>query len=335
MKTSFLLATLISTACFISTALSQERTDGAVADDPLRWLEEIEGPAAVAWVRAENEKTLGVLQSDPRYRHFYEQALSFLKDRMADIPLEGRGLEHFWQDENQVRGVWRRTTRESDRNQVAKWEAILDVDALAIAENRNWVFRGASCLPPEERLCLISLSDGGKDAVSIREFDRSAKAFVANGFYLPEGKQDVSWVDRDTLLVAWGWGEGTLTQAGYPFVVKELKRAQSLSKAREIFRGEPTDRETQPLVLRDSEGHLHATGAVRAISSFESEYVVFRPDGHVTLNLPKKAEIVTLACGRLLVKLDQDWTPSEDKSFTAGSVISYDLDEWKHDPLRA
>ncbi|MEY9104412.1 prolyl oligopeptidase [Bradyrhizobium yuanmingense] len=336
MKTSLLVATLISMACFISTTLSQEKTDAALTDDPFLWLEEMEGPGALAWVRAENEKTLGVLQSDPRYRHFYEQALSILqKDRIEDIPLKGRGLEHFWQDENQVRGVWRRTTRESDRSQAPKWEAILDVDALAVAENRNWVFRGASCLPPEERLCLISLSDGGKDAVSIREFDRTAKTFVADGFYLPEGKQDVSWVDGDTLLVARGWGEGTLTQAGYPFVVKELKRAQSLSEAREIFRGEPTDSETQPLVLRDSDGHIHATGAVRAISSFESEYVVFRPDGPVKLNLPKKAEIVTLACGRLLVKLDEDWAPSEDNRFTAGSVISYDLDEWKQDPLRA
>ena len=126
-----------------------------------------------------------------------------------------------------------------------------------------------------------------------------------------------------------------MTQAGYPFVVKELKRAQSLSEAREIFRGEPTDSETQPLVLRDNDGHIHATGAVRAISSFESEYVVFRPDGPVKLNLPKKAEIVTLACGRLLVKLDEDWAPSEDNRFTAGSVISYDLDEWRQDPLRA
>ncbi|WP_265440491.1 prolyl oligopeptidase family serine peptidase [Bradyrhizobium sp. SEMIA] len=126
-----------------------------------------------------------------------------------------------------------------------------------------------------------------------------------------------------------------MTGTGYPFVVKELKRAQSLSEAREIFRGEPTDSETQPLVLRDSEGHIRATGAVRAISSFESEYVVFRPDRAVKLKLPKKAEIVTIACGRLLVKLDEDWTPSEDSRFTAGSVISYDLDEWKKDPLRA
>ncbi|KRP85808.1 prolyl oligopeptidase [Bradyrhizobium yuanmingense] len=337
MKTSLLFAALFSIACFTSTACLKERTDAAVTDDPFRWLEEIDGPRALAWVRAENEKTLGVLQSDPRYRHFYEQALSILqaKDRIADVSSEGSGLEQFWRDQNQVRGVWRRTMRESDRSQDPKWETILDVDALAAAENRNWVFEGANCLQPEERLCLISLSDGGKDAVSIREFDLVAKTFVADGFYLPDGKQHVSWVDSDTLLVARDWGEGTLTQAGYPFVVKELKRVQPLSAAREIFRGEPTDFQTYPFVLRDSEGHIHATGVARAISSVESEYVVLLPDGPVKLNLPKRAEIVTLACGRLLVKLDEDWTPSEDNRFRAGSVISYDLDEWKQDPLRA
>ncbi|WP_249787554.1 hypothetical protein [Bradyrhizobium sp. NBAIM03] len=118
----------------LRTALSHKRTDAAVTDDPFLWLEEIEVPSALAWVRAENEKTLGVLQSDPRYRRFYEQALSILqsKDQIVDIPLEGRGLEHFWQDENQVRGVWRRTTPESDRTQDPKWETILDVDALAV-----------------------------------------------------------------------------------------------------------------------------------------------------------------------------------------------------------
>ncbi|MCA1470960.1 S9 family peptidase [Bradyrhizobium sp. IC3195] len=337
MNASRFSATLLSNACITSTALSQERADAAVTDDPFLWLEEIEGAGAVAWARAENEKTLGVLQSDPRYGHFYGQALSILqaKDRIAYVSLKRRGLENFWQDENQVRGVWRRTTLESYRSQDPQWETILDVDALAVAENRNWIFQGSSCLPPEERLCLISLSDGGKDAASIREFDCDAKTFVADGFYLPEGKQRVSWVDRDTLLVARGWGEGTLAQAGYPFVVKELKRAQPLSEAREIFRGESTDVQTSPFVLRDSDGHIHATGATRVISSFEYGYVVFRPDGAIKLNLPKKAAMIGLAGGHLLVRLDEDWTPPGLVSFAAGSLISYDLNEWKQDPLRA
>ncbi|TWB93130.1 prolyl oligopeptidase [Bradyrhizobium macuxiense] len=334
MNKSLLSAALPSIAR--ATALAQERATLVEADDPFLWLEDIEGRGQLAWARVENEKTLGVLQSDPRYRRFYEQALTILqsKDRIAYVSLGRRGLENFWKDEDHVRGVWRRTTLERYRSQDPQWETILDVDALANAENKNWVFQGGSGLPPEERLCLISLSDGGKDAASIREFDSETKSFVADGFYLPEGKQDVSWVDGDTLLVARDWGGGSLTQAGYPFVVKELKRTQPLGEAREIFRGEPTDVQALPLVLRDSEGRIHATGAIRVISSVECEYVVFRPDGPIKLNLPKKAAIVGLASGRLLVNLDEEWEP-DDVRFETGSLISYDLAEWKQDPLRA
>lgn len=210
------------------------------------------------------------------------------------------------------------------------------MDALAVAEKKNWVFKGGSCLPPEERLCLLRLSDGGKDAVFVREFDLDAKTFAMTGFDLPEGKQNVSWVDNNTILIARDWGDGTMTKAGYPFVVKELKRAQPLAQAREVFRGELTDVGTAPLVLRDSDGTVHATGAVRAISSFENEYVLFGPERPIKLNLPRKANIGGIASGRLLVTLNEDWTPpSGDARFAAGSIISYDLAEWKQDPLRA
>ncbi|UGY16878.1 hypothetical protein HAP48_0005040 [Bradyrhizobium septentrionale] len=257
------------------------------------------------------------------------------RDRIPYVSLGRRGLENFWQDDTQVRGVWRRTTLESYRSQDPRWETILDVDELAVAENKNWVFKGGNCLPPEERLCLLTLSDGGKDAAFIREFDRDAKAFVEAGFDLPQGKQSVRWLDGDTVLLARDWGEGTLTQAGYPFVVKELKRAQPLAEAREIFRGQPTDVQTMPFVLRDSEGHIHAAGAIRVISSFEHEYVLFGANGPITLNLPRKAAIVGVVSGRLLVTLDEEWTPPGDTSFATGSMISYDLAEWKQDPLRA
>ncbi|MGX9432227.1 hypothetical protein [Bradyrhizobium sp. LeoA1S1] len=88
-------------------------------------------------------------------------------------------------------------------------------------------------------------------------------------------------------------------------------------------------------VLRDSEGKVHATGAMRAISRFEQEYVLFGPKGPIKLNLPKKANIGGIASGRLLVTLNEDWAPSGDSRFAAGSMISYDLDEWKQDPLSA
>ncbi|WP_407175726.1 prolyl oligopeptidase family serine peptidase [Bradyrhizobium sp. STM 3562] len=338
MKNAILLAASLSMTCLISPVTPKTLPAATEAADPYIWLEEIEGPRALAWARAENDKTLGVLQSDSRYQRLNEEALNILqaKDRIPYVSFGRRGLENFWQDEKQLRGVWRRTTFESYRTQSPRWDTILDLDALAAVENKNWVFEGGDCLLPEERLCLVRLSDGGKDAHVVREFDSDAKAFVTTGFDLPEGKQNVSWVDRDTILISRDWGEGTMTQAGYPFVVKELKRAQPLVEAREVFRGAPTDVQVSPFVLSDNEGKVHATGAVRAISTFEHEYVLFGPKEPIKLNLPKKASIVGIASGRLLVTLNEQWTaPSGGISFASGSIISYDLAEWKQDPLGA
>ncbi|UQR61391.1 prolyl oligopeptidase family serine peptidase [Bradyrhizobium sp. C-145] len=331
MKKSLLRAALLSIIC-LTVALLHGQSGATPTDDPFLWLEEAEGPRALAWARAENERTLGSLQSDPRYDRFYRDALTVLeaKDRIPYVSLKRQGLENFWQDENHVRGIWRRTTLESYRGRDPRWETILDIDALALAENKNWVYKGHSCLG---RRCLVKLSDGGKDAVSIREFDSESKSFVAGGFQLPEGKQSVSWIDRDTLLVARDWGEGTTTEAGYPFVLKELKRAQPLDQAHEVFRGQRTDFGIVPLVF--GERRIHVTGVARRINGFERQYVLFGPAGPIELDLPKKASIVGIASGRLLVKLDEDWIRSGDPSFKAGSMISYDLAEWKQDPLRA
>ncbi|WP_024512874.1 prolyl oligopeptidase family serine peptidase [Bradyrhizobium sp. ARR65] len=338
MKNALLVAASLSMTYLISPATPKTLPAGTEAVDPYIWLEEIEGPRALAWARAENDKTLGVLQSDSRYQRLNEEALKILQanDRIPYVSFGRRGLENFWQDEKQVRGVWQRTTIESYWTQSPRWDTILDLDALAALEKKNWVFEGADCLPPEERLCLLALSDGGKDAHVVREFDADAKAFVTTGFDLPEGKQNVSWVDRDTILISRDWGEGTMTPAGYPFVVKELKRAQSLVEAREVFRGARTDVQVLPFVLSDNEGKVHATGALRAISTFEREYVLFGPKEPIKLNLPKKASIVGIASGRLLVTLKEEWTPpSGGIPFASGSIISYDLAEWKQDPLGA
>src|SRR5207247_1943812 len=116
------------------------------------------------------------------------------------------------------------------------------------------VFKGAQCLKPADRYCLISLSNGGKDAVEVREFDAQAGRFVEGGFRLPEAKHNVDWIDKDTLVVATEWSPGDLTQSGYPYILKTLKRGQPLSAAHEVFRGEKTDVSVGPVLLREPGG---------------------------------------------------------------------------------
>ena len=310
---------------------------GTAAADPYTWLEEIQSERALTWARQENARTLGELQADPRYRPSYDRALEILqaRDRIPAVTFRADGLYNFWQDGDHVRGIVRRTTLASYRTDAPQWETVLDVDALARAEDKGWVYQGMTCLPPEERRCLVFLSDGGRDANVAREFDLAERRFVDRGFDLPEGKQMVAWLDADTLLVARDWGPGTMTASGYPFVVKRLRRGQPLDQAVELYRGTPEDVLVAPTVMRDSDGRVHGVGAYRSIDFFRSEHVLFRDGGHVALPLPPRAAVRGIVDGRVIFTIDEAWTPAPGRTFAPDSVLSWDLAEWERDPLTA
>ena len=59
----------------------------AEEDDPFLWLEDVEGAKALSWVRDHNERSLDLLQSDPRYGDLETKALAILeaKDRIKAL----------------------------------------------------------------------------------------------------------------------------------------------------------------------------------------------------------------------------------------------------------
>ena len=173
-------------------------------DDPYIWLEDVYGAKPMAWVEQHNAKTTTALEADPRYQRYYSEALAIAqaKDRIPVGSFLAGQIYNFWQDADHVRGIWRRATIASYATGKPEWETVLDLDALAAAEKANWVWKGAQCARPLERRCLINLSDGGEDAVTIREFDLKTKSFVKGGFKLPKGKQDVSWENENSIFVA-------------------------------------------------------------------------------------------------------------------------------------
>ncbi|HWW27362.1 MAG TPA: prolyl oligopeptidase family protein [Caulobacter sp.] len=304
-------------------------------DDPYKWMEEIEGERPLAWAKAENARSLAILQGDSRYAGLEAQALAILnaKDRVPGVSFAGDGsLRNFWQDADHVRGLWRRTTLDSYRTADPQWETILDIDALSKAENANWVFKGASCLPPDETRCLLTLSDGGKDAVTIREFDTTTRTFVEGGFVLPEGKQNVGWLDKDTLLVAREWEPGQVTKSSYPYVVKAWKRGTPLAAARELFRGTPDDVSASAYTLTDADGKVVAVLANRGVSFFESESYLLTDAGPVRLPLPLKHSIQAYVAGQMVMSLEQDWP---ERGFKTGDLINFDLAAFKADPAKA
>jgi prolyl oligopeptidase len=205
-------------------------------DDPFLWLEEVEGAEATAWVEAQNNKTLARL-SDARVAAD-AAALKAMMDRPDKIPhVTRRGdlLYNYWQDAGHPRGLWRRTTLASYKSETPDWELLLDLDALAAAEGEDWIWKGATTLPPHHDRALLRLSRGGGDAVVLREFDLTTHVFVPGGFDLPEGKSSASWLDRDTLILSSALGEDKATASGYPRTIRRWSRGQELTTAPVLF----------------------------------------------------------------------------------------------------
>ncbi len=193
--------------------------------------------------------------------------------------------------------------------------------------------RARNALGPLERRCLISLSDGGEDAVTVREFDLVTGKFVPNGFVLPKGKQDATWVDENTLLISREWHKGELTRSGYAFIVKRLKRGQPLSSAVEIYRGKPEDVGAFAGVLRDGQNRTLPVIS-RALDTFHSETYILTPKGIRKVAMPQKVSFEDMVDGRVIASLDEDWTPagSSNKHFESGSLVSLDLAQLMADP---
>jgi prolyl oligopeptidase len=207
-------------------------TIAAPDDDPYLWLEEIDGDRALAWVDEQNRRTLAKFGTAGFAAD--RDTLAAILDRPDNIPFvtrRGPYLYNFWKDAKNPRGLWRRTTLDTFRTSQPSWEILLDVDALAAQEEEDWIWHGASTLPGSHDLAILSLSRGGSDASVLREFDISAKAFVRDGFYLPDAKGGTAWLDRDTLLLSSAYGQGMATTSGYSRTVRLWHRGADVDRA--------------------------------------------------------------------------------------------------------
>ncbi|HUA09094.1 MAG TPA: prolyl oligopeptidase family serine peptidase [Candidatus Acidoferrales bacterium] len=302
------------------------------AGDPFLWLEDKDGARSMAWVKEQNARTLPVIQGDSHYQAFYADALAIAqsKDRIPYPTSLGGAIYNFWQDDQHVRGVWRRTTPASYASSSPEWTTVLDLDAVSAAEHANWVWHGATCDWPEETRCLLDLSNGGEDAVTVREFDLRSGSFVKDGFTLPRGKQDVAWENRDTLLVSREWNPGELTTSGYPYIIKRLTRGEKPADATEIFRGTKSDVWAQPFVLNDGTGHQIVL-ITRGTSFFTALYYVVTQSGVKQLAVPEKVSFDDMLDGEMILELKQDWNVN-GKVFPQGSLVAVDAAAAQADP---
>lgn len=298
----------------------------APADDPHVWLEDWNGAKSMAWVEAENKTTLARLQNDPRYKGFYDKALAIAsaKDRIPyPAPLNGR-VFNFWRDTDHPQGIWRTTSEAGYRAAEPAWTTALDLDALSKAESKKWVWKGSNCLDPDERRCLLNLSDGGEDAVTVREFDMAGAKFVEGGFTLPTSKQRVAWADENTLHVARDWGAGTMTASGYPFVIKAVKRGAPVESATEVFRGAAADQVgVAPFALTDGQGN-RALFVYRGVTFFENETHLLTPAGPKRVPMPGKASLAGMVDGHVIIQTSEEWKTG-GVTVPAGAVATVTL----------
>jgi prolyl oligopeptidase len=295
-------------------------------DDPYLWLEDVEGAKALEWVKAQDAESRAELESKPQFKPIHERLLAIYNshERIPYVAARGKWLYNFWQDERAPRGVWRRTTLEEYRKPHPKWEVLVDLDKLSAEEGVKWVWKGASCLYPEYRRCLVQLSRGGADAVEVREYDTVGKHWVKDGFFSPESKQDVAWRDANTIYISRDYGPGTMTRSGYPRIVKEWKRGTPLSSANTVYEGEASDVGASAWVVREP-GRTYE-GLRRSVTFFEGEDYLREGEHWIRLEKPRDAS-VGVGMGWLFVQLRSEWKPA-DRMFPAGSLLAIGLDRF-------
>ncbi|MGV0777569.1 prolyl oligopeptidase family serine peptidase [Mycolicibacterium elephantis] len=294
-------------------------------DDPYLWLEDITGEEALDWVRKHNEPTLAKFGGE-RFEQMRAEALEVL-DTDARIPYvrrRGEYLYNFWRDADNPRGLWRRTTLESYRSEEPEWDVLIDVDAIASAEDENWVWAGADVIEPDYHLALVQLSRGGSDAAVVREFDMATRQFVSGGFELPEAKTQITWADENTVLLGTDFGEGSLTESGYPRLVKRWRRGQPLAEAETVFSGAVDDVIVAAAV--DRTPGFERTMISRAIDFFNDEVYELRGEELIRIDAPTDAT-VSVHRDWLLIELRTDWYTGTAQ-YAAGSLLAADYDEF-------
>ena len=298
-------------------------TIAAPDDDPYLWLEEVEGPRALEFVERQSRITLEKFGGAKFERD--RDALASIYDRPDNIPYiyRGRGLVYnLWKDDHNPRGLWRRTTLAEFGNAQPQWESMLDIDRLAADENADWLLNLTQIAPKGSSRAILSLSRGGSDAVTLREFDLDAKAFVRDGFVLGEAKGGAGWLDADTLLLASAYGEGMATASGYARTIRRWHRGEPVDQATVIVETTPDHMGLYFEV--DRTGATPRVWFADMIDFFHADVWLGDENGaRVRLDLPTDARIEAHG-DWLAIKLRSAWTVG-GRTYASDSVIGISL----------
>lgn len=298
--------------------------------DPFSWLEERDGRRALAWVEAQNERTLKHFRSQRRYAQYYKEALQIAAGEEA-IPGNVRGeisggwFYDLWQGTAHPRGIWRRTTVESLARGESQWETLIDLDDLSRDEGKNWDFRYSVCSPHNEARCLLVLTEGGRATSTFREFDTSSRTFVEKGFRVADATTMAVWKDADTLWVSTAppGREGPTL----PTRVLEWRRGEPLESARTLFPAREGEILVVPRALQDENGRqillIVSTGA----NNEQTYWIRGRAGDFVRTALPDRTGPALIAYkGHVIFKVTEDVSVC-GRTWAKGSVLAIPVDE--------
>ena len=289
--------------------------------DPYLWLEDVDSKKSLDWVELQNKATYEKLTQQKEYQAIYNKSLEIFNstERIAFPSINGNFIYNFWQDKEHVRGIWRRTTKESYINGNPQWETLLDIDEMSKKDNIKWVFKGAGGLYPKYNRYIVYLSKGGGDAVVTREFDVTTKTFIENGFYIDESKGGASYFDENTLIVSSDFGKGTLTTSGYPRQVKLWKRGTLLKDAQLLYEGDTSDVSCSGYKMQDNDkAYLMIS---QGMTFYTNKSFVWENNKLIKLDIPEDCDISNLLNNQLILNLKSDWTVN-GKVYKQGAIIS-------------
>ena len=338
-RVNFVLVTAIITLLLVPAAFAAQQEDNGkksmekkVSDvtdeeDPYLWLEDVTGEKQLAWVREQNKKTEDHFRGLDTFNALNEDLLKILDsdERIPFVGKAGNFYYNFWRDKDHERGIWRRTTLEEYRKPNPEWELILDLDAVAAEEDENWVWDGSSVLRPDCNLALIGLSRGGSDASVTREFDLRTKKFIKGGFERPESKGNMSWIDQDSVFLYADFGEGTLTESGYPRIAKLWKRGTPMSEAKTVYEGKPDD--MYIAAYHDDSPGFERNFVSRTLEFYSDEIYLLGDDGSLSkIDAPNSCD-KSVFQEHLFLELRKPWEVN-GTTYLAGSLLVADFEEF-------
>lgn len=290
------------------------------------YLEEVYGKDAIKWVEDRNKTRSSTFENDPRFQNLKDSTLKIMNDpkKLISVSFHNDWAYNFWQDAKNVRGLWRRMPIADYLKGQRQWQILIDFDELAKLENKNWVYGGATRY---KNRALIRLSLGGKDAKVTREFDLDTQTFVEDGFSLPEGKNEIRWINENEVFLGLALDDDQVTDSGYPKDVRIWKRGTRFQSSKVIYRADKKDISSSAYVSRDEEdGPVRYKYLSRSIDFFNNEYFIVRDDNTLAkLDVPTDADL-EIDEGQTYLTLKSAWEFNGTK-YKPGSLLKIDIEK--------